>query len=147
MNAAVGDAWVINPTTVNQFSSQWISFKHDNNYPVCPASVAAANPQLGIDACLGEHLSFVAGSVSTGISNAYPDWFTEERKWEWRDDISKQMGRHSLKFGADYVYLPTYGGFFASGSPGTVTLAALPTVILANANGAYPGGLSSPGAL
>ena len=139
MNGAAGDSWVVNPTTVNSFTVQWISFKHDNQYPKCPSNI----PSLGPDSCLGESLSFP--SLSTGISNAYPDWFTRERKWQWRDDISKQVGRHALKAGIDYVYLPTYGGFFAGGSPGTISFFDDPNVIVTNSNGKYPQGFATPG--
>src|SRR5579871_460387 len=139
MNGAVGDTWVINPTTVNSFTAQWISFKHDNQYPPCPLNI----PSLGPNSCLGESLSFP--SLSSGISYAYQDWFTRERKWQWKDDISKQIGRHAFKTGFDYVYLPTYGGFFAGGSPGTVSFFADANTIVNNLNGQYPQGFATPG--
>ena len=139
MNGATGDSWVISPTTVNSFTAQWISFKHDNQYPHCPLNI----PALGPDSCLGESLAFP--SLSSGISYAYGDWFTRERKWQWRDDLSKQIGRHALKFGIDYVYLPTYGGFFAGGSPGTISFFADASTIVGNTNGQYPQGFATPG--
>jgi hypothetical protein len=139
MNGATGESWVINPTTVNSFTAQWISFKHDNQYPHCPLNI----PSLGPDSCLGESLAFP--SLSSGISYAYGDWFTRERKWNWRDDLSKQIGRHALKFGIDYTYLPTYGGFFAGGSPGTISFFADPSTIVGNTTGQFPQGFATPG--
>jgi len=139
MNAAAGETWVISPTTVNSFTAQWISFKHDNQYPHCPFNT----PSLGADSCLGESLAFI--SLSSGISYAYGDWFTRERKWTWRDDLSKLIGRHALKFGVDYTYLPTYGGFFAGGSPGTISFFADPTTIINNTTGQFPEGFATPG--
>lgn len=139
MNGAVGDIWVINSTTVNSFTAEWVSFKHDNQYPQCPLNI----PSLGSDSCLGESLAFP--SLTTGISNAYPDWFTRERDWQWRDDLSKQIGRHSLKLGGAYQFIPTYGGFFAGGSPGTITFFDDPNTIVNNTNGKYPQGFLTPG--
>ena len=139
MNGATGDSWVISPTTVNSFTAQWISFKHDNQYPQCPLNI----PSLGPDSCLGESLAFV--SLSSGISYAYGDWFTRERKWNWRDDLAKQIGRHAFKVGIDYTYLPTYGGFFAGGSPGTISFFADPTTIINNTTGQFPKGFATPG--
>jgi hypothetical protein len=139
MNGAVGDIWVIDATTVNSFTAEWISFKHDNQYPHCPLNI----PSLGSDSCLGESLAFP--SLTTGISNAYPDWFTRERDWQWRDDLAKQMGRHSVKFGGAFQYIPTYGGFFAGGSPGTITFFDDPNTIVNNTNGKYPQGFLTPG--
>src|SRR5207244_12991052 len=35
-NMAGGETWVISPTTVNEFTTQWIEFTHDSRYPTCP---------------------------------------------------------------------------------------------------------------
>ncbi len=147
MNGAAGDTWVINPTTVNQFTTQWISFKHDTLFPQCP--LVNTNPitiALGPDACLSESIATVSGDLTSGISNAYSNWFTRDRRWEWRDDLSKQIGRHSWKAGIDYVYQPTDGGFFAGGSPGAIYLSADPSVIASNKS-LYPEGFQSPNAI
>lgn len=147
MDGAAGDTWAINPTTVNQFVMQWLSDKHDTLFPPCPlvntTPIAAA---LGPDACLSESIATASGDLSSGISNAYGNWFNRERKWQWRDDFSKQIGRHSLKAGVDYVYLPVDGGFFAAGSPGAIYLAADPSVI-ASDKALYPEGFQSPNAI
>ena len=125
MDGAAGDTWAINPTTVNQFVAQWLSDKHDTLFPQCPlVNTTSVTTALGADACLSESLATASGDLSSGISNAYGNWFNRERKWQWRDDFSKQIGRHSLKVGVDYVYLPTDGGFFAAGSPGAIYLSA-----------------------
>jgi outer membrane receptor protein involved in Fe transport len=39
-----------------------------------------------------------------------------QRKWQFRDDVTKNMGKHTMKFGADYIWIPTLGGYFASNS-------------------------------
>jgi Carboxypeptidase regulatory-like domain len=144
MDGAAGDTWVINPSTVNQFVTQWLSDKHDTVFPHCPlVNTTPVTTALGPDACLSESLATASGDLSSGISNAYGNWFNRERKWQWRDDLSKQVGRHSLKIGVDYIYLPTDGGFFAAGSPGTIYLSADPSVI-AGDKALYPEGFQSP---
>ena len=147
MDGAAGDTWVINPTTVNQFVMQWLSDKHDTVFPKCPlVNTTPITTALGPDACLSESIATVSGDLSSGISNAYGNWFNRERKWQWRDDLSKQIGRHSLRMGVDYVYLPTDGGFFAAGSPGAIYLSADPSVIASNKT-LYPEGFQSPNAI
>ena len=147
MNGAAGDTWVINATTVNQFVMQWLNDKHDTLFPQCPlVNTTAITTALGADACLSESLATASGDLSSGISNAYGNWFNREKKWQWRDNFSKQIGRHSLKAGVDYVYLPTDGGFFAAGSPGAIYLSADPSVIASNKT-LYPEGFQSPNAI
>lgn len=147
MAGASGDTWVINPTTVNQFVIQWLSDKHDTLFPKCPlVNTTPETTALGPDACLSESLATISGDLTSGISNAYSNWFTRNRKWEWRDDFSKQVGRHSLKVGVDYIYQPTDGGFFAGSSPGAIYLSADPTVIASNKS-LYPEGFQSPNAI
>jgi hypothetical protein len=141
LNGAVGDTWVVNPTTVNQFTAQWLFNTHDTHYPICPRNIA----YLGVNSCLGDHLSFP--SFGTYIANALPDWETWDRSWQFRDDLSKQMGRHALKFGVNYTFWPRYGGFYAYSSPGTLTFFADPNTIALNLNGQYPQGFQTPGAL
>ena len=35
-----------------------------------------------------------------------------QRKWQFKDDISKTIGKHTLKAGVDYIWNPVEGGFF-----------------------------------
>ena len=132
---SLGETFVINPTTVNQFTAQWQQYSHDNRYPTCPMSI----PSLGVNSCLGDALVF-AGGVSTSFISAFPDYTNWEHKWQFKDDIAKQFGRHSLKFGADYSYIPLFGGLLAVFGPGTITFNKSPTTILA-----LPQGFQTPG--
>ena len=72
------------------------------------------------------------------------DLTTWEHSYEFRDDISKQVGRHALKFGGDYAYIPTLGGIVTRG-PGTVTFFADPQTIATNSTGQFPEGFQTPG--
>ena len=134
-NASAGWTWVVNPSTVNQFTGQFITWTHDQTYPICPIA--------GPGACLYQRLTFP--SVSVGPIHAFPKWFNYEDKWEFRDDFSKQMGRHAFKTGADYTRMPLYGGIFGGGSPGSLAFFADPSTIINNTNGLYPQGFKTPG--
>jgi hypothetical protein len=140
-DASAGWTWVISPTAVNQFTTQYLYYDHDNIYPDCPSRVQGGVIDWGT--CLSRRLTFP--SVSTGVSNSFPHWHNWEKKAEFRDDFSKQLGRHALKFGADYMNLPLYGGIFGSGSPGTITFFDDPSVIVNNTNRRYPLGFQTPG--
>jgi outer membrane receptor protein involved in Fe transport len=35
-----------------------------------------------------------------------------QRKWQFKDDISKTIGKHTFRGGVDYIYNPVEGGFF-----------------------------------
>lgn len=35
-----------------------------------------------------------------------------QRKWQFKDDLSKTLGNHTLKTGFDYIFTPYMGGFF-----------------------------------
>jgi hypothetical protein len=134
-NTAAGWTWVINPSLVNQFTGQFLKFVHDQDYPVCPDSTPGA--------CLAQRLTFP--SISVGPIHAFPKWFNYENKWEFKDDLSKQIGRHALKVGADYTRMPLYGGIFAGGSPGSIAFFDDPSTIVNNTNGRYPQGFRTPG--
>jgi len=44
-------------------------------------------------------------------------WTDLDNKFEIREDLSKQMGRHAFKVGANYMKLPVFGGIFRIGQP------------------------------
>ena len=70
-----------------------------------------------------------------------------QHKWQVRDDITKNLGRHTLKGGVDFMWNPRLGGFFESNSTLEVDFGADPSAILANAGGKYPDAFASPGAV
>src|SRR5439155_1668169 len=133
-NLSPGWAWIINPTTVNQVTAQYITWTHDQDYALCPQS-----PN-----CLSQRVTFPSG-YATGPLHAFPKWYNFENKYEFKDDFSKQISRHALKTGIDYAVIPLYGGVFGSGSPGSVLFFDDPSVIATNSNGKYPQGFQTPG--
>src|SRR6185295_1239638 len=140
-DVAGGWTWIVSPTTVNQFTTQYLYYDHDNIYPACSNAVSGA--VVDWSPCLSKRLTFP--SVSTGASNGFPHWHNWENKVELRDDFSKQLQRHGLKFGVDYMPVPLYGGIFGGGSPGNITFFDDPSVIVNNTNGRYPQGFQTPG--
>ena len=134
-NLAGGWTWIINPSTVNQVTAQFITWTHDQDYPACPIAQPGG--------CLYQRLTFP--SVSAGPIHAFPKWYNFEDKYQIKDDFSKQIGRHSLKTGGDLSLLPVYGGIFGGGSPGAINFFHDPSVIATNSNGLYPRGFQTPG--
>ena len=78
-----------------------------------------------------------------------------QRKFQFRDDITKTYGRHTLGAGLDYIYNPRLGGFFESNSTLEVDFIKDPTCILAtvddNTNNCgpsfFPQKFATPGAV
>ena len=77
-----------------------------------------------------------------------------QRKWQFKDDVSKTMGKHTVRAGVDYIWNPVEGGFFESNSTLEVDFNADPSCILGvapNANTAgcgpanYPQGFATAG--
>ena len=82
-------------------------------------------------------------SASFGTNGNVPQQ-SFQRKWQFKDDISKTIGKHTLKAGVDYLWNPVEGGFFEFNSTLEVDFAKDPSEILANP-GLYPQGFSTPG--
>jgi hypothetical protein len=84
--------------------------------------------------------------------NGVSEWFgtntnvpqqSYQRKFQFRDDVTKSLRQHTLKFGVDYIYNPKLGGFFKSNSTLELDFALDPSDILAN----YSDGFAHPGAV
>ena len=67
-----------------------------------------------------------------------------QRKWQFKDDISKTVGKHTLKGGVDYIWNPVEGGFFEFSSTLEIDFAKNPSVILGSP-ATYPQGFATPG--
>ena len=67
-----------------------------------------------------------------------------QRKWQFKDDVSKTFGNHTLKAGVDYIYNPVEGGFFKFNSTLEVDFTADPSTILGDP-ATYPQGFATPG--
>jgi hypothetical protein len=119
---------VLSPTLVNSFT--W-GYQFWNNI---------------IDSTLKVPLVTFPGGSSFGTNTNVPQE-SYQRKFQFRDDVTKTFGRHTIKAGVDFIYNPKLGGFFESNSTPEIDFGADPTDILANAGGLYPQGFATPGAV
>ena len=99
-----------------------------------------------IDSTLKVPLVTFPGGSSFGTNGNVPQQ-SYQRKFQFRDDITKTLGRHTFGAGIDYIYNPRLGGFFESNSTLEVDFKADPSVIAANTGGLYPQGFATPGAV
>jgi outer membrane receptor protein involved in Fe transport len=67
-----------------------------------------------------------------------------QKKWQFKDDLSKTVGRHTFKGGVDFINTPIQGGFFEFSSTLEIDFAANPSVILGNPT-TYPQKFGTPG--
>src|SRR3984957_13328953 len=67
-----------------------------------------------------------------------------QRKWQFKDDISKTIGKHTLKGGVDYIWNPVEGGFFEFNSTLEFDFTQNPSTILGNTS-KYPQGFGTAG--
>jgi hypothetical protein len=95
-----------------------------------------------IDSSISAPLVVFPGS-SFGTNTNVPQQ-SFQRKWQFRDDISKTFGKHTLKGGVDYIWNPVEGGFFKFSSTLEIDFAKKPSDILDNP-GTYPQGFATPG--
>ena len=84
-------------------------------------------------------------SASFGTNTNVPQQ-SFQKKWQFKDDISKTLGRHTLKGGVDYMYTPVQGGFFEFSSTLEMDFGADPSEMLGN-QATYPQGSRLPGRL
>src|SRR6266478_778259 len=53
-----------------------------------------------------------------------------QRKWQFKDDLSKTVGKHTFQAGFDYIYTPFMGGFFELNPTLEIDFNTNPTCIL-----------------
>jgi outer membrane receptor protein involved in Fe transport len=116
---------LLSNTTINQFT---FGYQYWNN--LIDSNLRAPN--------------IIFPDASFGTNTNVPQQ-SFQKKWQFKDDFSKTVGRHTFKSGADFIYNPVEGGFFESNPTLLIRFGADPSVILANANNAYPQGFATPG--
>jgi outer membrane receptor protein involved in Fe transport len=85
-------------------------------------------------------------SISFGTNTNVPQQ-SYQRKYQFRDDLSYTLGTHGLKWGVDYLWEPSLGGYFEFNSTLEYDFQDLPSDILGNKGGLYPQGFQTPGAV
>jgi hypothetical protein len=117
---------ILSNTTINQFT---LGYQYWNNI---------------IDSHISAPLvTFPDASFGTNTNVPQQSF---QRKWQFKDDVSKTIGKHTLKAGADYIWNPVEGGFFEFSSTLEIDFAADPSVILGDP-AKYPNGFATPGAV
>jgi len=127
---------VLSDTTVNTVTAGW---QYWNN-------LIASN--------ISSPLVTFPNPASFGTNTNVPQQ-SYQRKWQFKDDFSKVVGKHTLKAGVDYIWNPREGGFFEFSSTLEVDFAANPSCILATTSDDtakcgpkyYPDGFATAGAV
>jgi len=119
---------VFTPKLANSFTAGW---QYWNNL---------------IDTTIHAPLVVFPQSISFGTNTNVPQQ-SYQKKYQFRDDMSYQAGKHGLKWGVDYLWEPQLGGYFEFNSTLELDFTDLPSVILGNTNGKYPQGFKTPGAV
>ena len=117
---------ILSNTTVNQFT---FGYQYWNNLIASDISAPLV----------------IFPSASFGTNTNVPQQ-SIQKKWQFKDDFSKNIGHHTLKAGVDYIWNPFEGGFFEFSSTLEVDFAADPSTILGDTT-TYPNGFSTPGAV
>src|SRR5215510_9448991 len=130
------------PTLVNQFTAGWQYWNNLIDSTTRAPLITFPSAQFGTNTNVPQN--------------------SIQRKWQFKDDLSKTVGRHTLKTGFDYIWTPFMGGFFEFNPTLEFDFGANPSCILGVApdattpkcgptgNGTPPGfpnGFATPGAV
>ena len=107
---------LLTPTLINQFTA---GFQYWNNL---------------IDSNTKAPLFTFPNDIQFGTNTNVPQ-NSIQRKYQFKDDISKSIGKHTFKTGIDYIWTPFMGGFFEFNPTLEIDFTKLPSAILA-----VPGG-------
>jgi len=113
----------LTPTLINQFTA---GFQYWNNLIDSTTKVPLFTFPFG------------ATTIQFGTNTNVPQ-NSIQRKYQFKDDVTKTMGRHTFRTGIDYIYTPFMGGFFEFNPTLEIDFNKLPSQILAG------GGFSQPG--
>ncbi|HEX3155700.1 MAG TPA: TonB-dependent receptor [Candidatus Angelobacter sp.] len=113
----------LTPTLINQFT---LGFQYWNNLIDSNGRTPLFTFPTGIE--FGTNTNVPQNSI--------------QRKYQFKDDIAKTVGKHTFKTGVDYIWTPLMGGFFESNPTLEFDFNQLPSAILA-----LPQGFNTPGLL
>ncbi len=118
---------ILTPKTINNFT---VGFQYWNNL---------------IDSKLRVPYFTFPDGVSFGTNLNVPQK-SSQHKFQFRDDFSHVLARHTLRMGVDFLYEPQVGGFFENNPTPEFDFFATASTMLSNTT-LYPAGFSSPGAI
>ncbi len=108
------------PTLINQLT---LGFQYWNNL---------------IDSPTRTPLFTFADGIQFGTNTNIPQQ-SIQRKYQFKDDVAKTVGKHTFKTGVDYIWTPFMGGFFEFNPTLEIDYGLLPSQILA-----LPQGFQTP---
>ena len=111
-------------TTINQFT---LGYQYWNN--LIDSTLRAPN--------------VIFPNASFGTNTNVPQQ-SFQKKWQFKDDLSKSAGRHTFQAGVDFIHNPVEGGFFEFNPTLLIRFGANPSAILGNPS-QYPQGFATPG--
>jgi hypothetical protein len=126
------------PTLINQFTAGW---QYWNNLIDSTTRTPLITFPLG------------QNTAQFGTNTNVPQE-SVQRKWQFKDDVSKTVGNHTFKSGFDYIFTPFMGGFFEFNPTLEIDFGVRPSCILGVGPdagmagcgpGTWPNGFSSPG--
>src|SRR5713101_6939584 len=127
---------MFSPTLLNQFTAGWQYWNNLIDSTTRTALITFPSAQFG---------------TNTNVPQE-----SIQRKWQFKDDLSKTVGRHTFKTGFDYIWTPFMGGFFEFNPTLEIDFNANPSCILGKAPdtttagcgaGTYPNGFATAGAV
>src|SRR5712692_2616113 len=127
---------MFSPTLLNQFTAGWQYWNNLIDSTTRTALITFPSAQFG---------------TNTNVPQE-----SIQRKWQFKDDLSKTVGRHTFKTGFDYIFTPFMGGFFEFNPTLEIDFNANPSCILGVAPdtatagcgaGTYPNGFATAGAV
>jgi hypothetical protein len=110
-NYALRHTWLISSSTVNEFGLSYLHYKkNDYNMNCMGPTQGGQGPSLGltVEQCLARNLTFpsiVTKNFGTGGWNDY-----DEEHIQFKETLSRQIGKHAFKFGGDYMWVPYANG-------------------------------------
>ena len=113
----------LSPTLVNQFTA---GFQYWNNL----INTTTQSPLFTFP--LGQN------TIQFG-TNANVPQNSIQRKYQFKDDVSKTVGNHTLRTGIDYIWTPFMGGFFEFNPTLEIDFNDVPSNILAGGGFGRPG--------
>ncbi|HEY6271031.1 MAG TPA: TonB-dependent receptor [Terriglobales bacterium] len=113
----------LSPTLINQFT---FGFQYWNNLIDSTGRTPLFTFPTGIE--FGTNTNVPQNSI--------------QRKYQFKDDVAKSVGKHTFKTGFDFIYTPFMGGFFEFNPTLELDYSLLPSQILA-----LPQGFQTPGLL
>src|SRR6185312_14218422 len=129
--------------TINSKNSAYLSVTTQANNSLNDQSTSFSDLSAGNFTV--NHLQVANLTVNSSLSPTLVNQFTAgfqywiQRKYQFKDDVSKTVGNHTLRTGIDYIWTPFMGGFFEFNPTLEIDFNDVPSNILAGGGFGRPG--------